>query len=288
MPFEDDDTKPGSTSDAGADVIKDDDQLVDDTADQPDDDDEELYDKDGKPLPWANSKRFRKIYHEAKAGRELNGVLVESGLDATTLRGALQELSDFRAAYREWQAAKAAGDTTPDDDVEAADLKKREQAIAKRLRDLGFMTKEDFEQQKRADSARANASQVAASGKVHLTGLLKSEGLLTDDMDDDEVDDVMAEWDAKVGRRILKTQADVAAFQRGDKAVITRHFKEVLAKGRKSGRIPTPSTKPSFDKLPTRVSPGATSRARSKPEEEPTSIREAAAQMLKDMNGMRR
>lgn len=283
--FEDDDPKPGSTESGTEEVV--DDPVQPEDAEAQDEADEELYDpKTGKPLPWAQSKRFRKIYREAKTARELNTVLDEAGLTPNDLRGALGELTQFRQAYQEWKAAKAQGDTTPADDKEAAELKSREAAISKRLKELGFVTKEDFDAQRAAENQHASAQQVASEGREHLASLLQAEGLLSESMDEDEIDEVMTEWDAKVGRRIMKNKADIRAFQSGDKKVIVRHFKEALASSRKRGSSPPPNGRAKINDLPKRLGTGPSPSSRGgKKEEEPTSIREAARQMLEEMSG---
>ena len=103
-------------------------------------------------------------------------------------------------------------------------------------------------------------------------------------MDEDEIDEIMTEWDAKVGRRIMKNQSDVRIFQSGDKKVISKHFKEALASAKKRG-LSTPSIdRAKITDLPRRVGGGVAPRPRSgKSDDEPQTIREAAAQMLKDM-----
>lgn len=246
---------------------------------------EELYDANGKPLPWANSKRFRKLYKDAKQGREVAGVLNEVGLSASELRTALGELGDYRAAYREWQASKDKGETTPSDDAAAAELKAKEREATKRLKELGFVTKEDIEAAKRAERQESTANQVASQGHRHLHALLTNEGIISDDMDDDDVEEIMVEWDAKVGRRLMKDRSDVRAYQSGDKKVITKHFKDALESSRKRGAVPAPKGSTKINNLPSRISVGATARPKGgKVDSEPESIREAAAQMFADMN----
>jgi hypothetical protein len=248
--------------------------------------DEELYDKDGKPLPWANSKRFRKIYAEAKKAREVGAVLAEAGMSQTELRSALGELQQFREAYQEWKTQSDAGNTDADDDAAAVEIKKRERAITARLKELGFLTKEELEEMRQQSTSRATANQVAVSQRGHLVSLLKNEGFITEDMDDDDTDEVLAEWDTKVGRRIGKTRDDVLAFQQGNKSVVTRHFKAALEAGRKRGSLPATKARPKIEDLPRRVGLSATAKSRgAKESEAPQTIREAAAQMFADMSG---
>lgn len=246
---------------------------------------DELYDANGKPLPWANSKRFRRLYREAKAGKEVTGVLAEAGLTSNQLRQELTELADYRAAYRAWQEQKAQGETTPKEDDAAAEVRAREKEIAARLKALGFVTKEDIESARNAESRERNANNVASTGHQHLHSLLTNEGIITDDMDDDDVEDVMVQWDAAVGHRLMKDKADTRLYQSGDKKVITKHFNDALASSRKRGSAPA-AKRSSISNLPSRVSSGVAPRAKSgKAADEPQSVREAAAQMFAEMSG---
>jgi hypothetical protein len=115
--------------------------------------------------------------------------------------------------------------------------------------------------------------------------MLKNEGLLSDDMDDDEAEEVMAEWDAKVGRRIAKSREDVIAFQQGDKRVVARHFKAALEAGRKRGSVPATKARPKIEDLPRRIGLSAVPKSKGSPAKEPQTIREAAAQMFAEMSG---
>jgi hypothetical protein len=73
-----------------------------------------------------------------------------------------------------------------------------------------------------ADTARAG--MVASGAREHLTGLLEENGILDDDMDEDEKAEAIEEWEGKLAKRIGKDQDDTAKFRDGNKKVITKHL----------------------------------------------------------------
>lgn len=278
------DGKPVSSTDEKEDELDPQDQLKDDELEDDDEEDEDLYDKEGKPLPWSRSKRFRRIYKEAKEGRKVLSVLTDAGLSPGDLRGALDRFKEFESAYAEWQRENAAGRTTDEEDAEAKQAKKEADKIKARLKELGFISREDFEAEQQAAHREQAAANLARAATYHLAGLLEDAGIISDDMSDEDRGDIIAEWDVKVGRRISRNTDDARAFKTDHKRVISKHFKAAMSA---SGTKPRNVDRSRIDRLPPRVGQkGPTPPKRSGGrEEEPRTIRDAVKSMLNDMKG---
>jgi len=240
---------------------------------------EELYDANGKPLPWNQSKRFRKLYGEAKEGRKVNAALKELGLapkDLPRLREDLARLEQFDTAYENWQKSQAKGDTTPTEDKEAAEAKAQAAKMRKILKDLGVVLKDDEEESKAVEQKQAQTHQanVVRAATNRIAELAEDAGYDLDKMDDADRQDLLEEFDFRISKIIARDDQLRLNFTQGSLRPIEKAFKLALDKisvkpSRKGGT--------GIGNLPPRVSSSSagSARAQSKVVQEPKTIKEA-------------
>jgi hypothetical protein len=199
-------------------------------------DQEELFDKDGKPLPWNQSRRFRKIYGEAKEGRKVTNALKELGLkpsDLPRLREEMGRLSQYDQAYAEYLEQQKKGQTDDDDDEGAKEVQKKIKSLKSQLKSLGVKFSEDDEEddgKTKAKIAEARKQEVIGKARERITELLEDAGVDFESMDKADQKDLLEEFDFKIGQRLARDEEGKAAFIRGSLRPIEKHFKAVLEK----------------------------------------------------------
>ncbi len=275
-------------------VIDQEDQLT--PAGIPEIPEEELYDKDGKPLPWSKSKRFQKIYAKAKAGEGVIEELKSMGVepkDVKVLRTELGRLAEYDRQLVEFQARSKGGD--PDEELD--DEEKKEQKRVKKVRqdllklvpELGQLVEYVQQQQSKPKEDETRAAAVAQGAKEHMTDLLENAGLIDEDTEDDDKEDLLDEWERRLCRIIAQDEDDSALFRQGSKKVITKHFKVALERYQKRMGVKPKPKGADILNLPPRiggsrptgvVKPG-------KPADTPKTVREAGSQMAEEMRAAR-
>lgn len=268
------------------DVVKDDKEDQQTPADNiPEIPEEELYDKDGKPLPWSKSKRFQKIYAKAKAGETVLDELKSLGIepkDFKVLRAELGRLAEYDRQLAEFQART--GDEPEFDDKEEKRLQKVRKELLRMVPELGQLVEYVKQQSSKPKEDEVRATAVAQGAKEHMVDLLESAGLIDEDMDDDDKEDLLDEWERRLCRIIAKDEDDSALFRQGSKKVITKHFKAALEKYQKRTGVKLKPKGAEILTLPPRLGPGSTGvRKPGKPEEAPKTVREAGLQMAAEM-----
>lgn len=251
---------------------------------------EDLYGADGKPLPWNQSKRFRKLYGEAKEGRKLQSTLKEMGLktsDLPILRAEMARLGKYDEAYANWQAQQKKGETDDDDDAEAREVQKRIKALKSQLKSLGVKMVEDEEEDQeksRAKSVEARKDEVIGRARERITELLEDAGVDFEKMDKADARDLLDEFDLKLGQKIMRDEDAKAAFMRGSLRPIEKYFKEVAAKA----ALPLKKSAPKgtgISQLPPRML-GSGSQSTTRRDDKsgpPKSVKDATADVLADL-----
>jgi hypothetical protein len=198
-------------------------------------DKEELYDKDGKPLPWNKSPRFRKLYGEAKEGRKLSESLKELGLktsDLPRLREEMGRLQQYDRAYAQYLEAQKKGETDDDDDEGAREVQKQTKRLKAQLKSLGVKMVEDEEEehQTQAKSLENRKQEVVGRARDRISELLEDAGVDLKGMEKIDRKELMEEFDFKIGQRLARDEESRAAFMRGSLRPIEKYFKEIAAK----------------------------------------------------------
>lgn len=256
---------------------------------------EELYDKDGRPLPWNQSKRFRKLYGEAKEGRKLNAQLKEIGIkpaDLPRLREDLQRLEQFDAAYANYLKEQQKGTTTPQEDQEAAKAQAERNRMRKVLKELGVPLVDDeeatqAEQARQLETHKVNTVKAASN---RIAELAEDAGYDLDSMSKDDRQDLMEEFDFRISKVIERNEELRSAFIEGSLRPVEKAFKQVLEK---IGTKPTAKKASGIGNLPPRLSSSSagTARQQSKVAPPPKNVKEASEQMtteLKAINAAKR
>lgn len=198
-------------------------------------DKEELYDKDGKPLPWNKSPRFRKLYGEAKEGRKLSEALKELGLkssDLPRLREEMGRLQQYDRAYAQYLELQKKGETDDDDDEGAREVQKQVKRLKAQLKSLGVKMVEDEEgeQQSKAKALEDRKQEVVGRARDRITELLEDAGVDLKGMSKDDRAELMEEFDFKIGQKLGRDEEARQAFIRGSLRPIEKYFKEIAAK----------------------------------------------------------
>ena len=249
-------------------------------------------DEDGKPLPWNHPKVVRRIYKDAKQGRQAVATLKELGLkpsDTTTLKGIVEEWKQFRAEYDEWEKRSEKGDTTKSEDKEADEEKAKWDKIEKMLRARGVKFKDpDDDKQEQAKEAEAHRLNMTRQAHASILDQLEESGAFKD-LDDDAKQDLFEEFDFKVGQRLTRNPEARATFMRGSLKPIEKIVTELLELRGFSGNELHPRGT-GIKNLPPRgsSSPGsAINRTAPVNVKEPQTVKEATEQMVADLRAKR-
>jgi len=271
------------------------DQLTPADKDIPEIPEEELYDKDGKPLPWSKSKRFQKIYAKAKAGEGVIDELKSMGIepkDVKVLRNELGRLAEYDRRLVEFQERSKGGEEEELDDEEKKEqkrVKKVRQDLLKLVPELGKLVEYVQQQESKPKEDETRAASVAQGAKEHMTDLLEGAGLIDEDTEDDDKEDLLDEWERRLCRIIAQDEDDAALFRQGSKKVITKHFKVALERYQKRMGVKPKPKGADILNLPPRIGgPRPTGVTKpGKPVDAPKTVREAGLQMAEEMRAAR-
>ena len=283
-------------------MIDDKDEVNEDLEDQqtpagiPEIPEEELYDKDGKPLPWSKSKRFQKIYAKAKIGEGVIEELKSMGIepkDVKVLRNELGRLAEYDRHLIEFQERAKSKDPEEeldeDEKKQQKHIKKLREDLLKMIPELGSVIEFAKQQQSKPKEDEIRATAVAQGAKEHMTDLLEQAGLIDDETDDEDKEDLLDEWERRLCRVIAQDEDDAALFRQGSKKVITKHFKVALEKYQKRMGVKPKPKGADILNLPPRIGgPRPTGVTKSgKPADTPKTVREAGLQMAEEMRAAR-
>ena len=246
---------------------------------------EDLYDKDGKPLPWNKSPRFRKLYGEAKSAREADKVMKEYGLGLKDVKGLIEEYATFRTEYDEWKEKQAKGKTTPkQDDAMEEELAEQEKA-KKLLKKLGVKfedPEEDKKQAKAAEDKRMN--QIGAAWDT-MASLAEEAGYDMESMEPAQRIKLLKKIDFFVSEYLDEDAEARNSFMRGSLKPIEKYAKKVLADLGKPIKKADEIKGSGINKLPPRVGsriPGKVTQA-GDTTGPAKSIKDATEQMVADL-----
>ena len=253
-------------------------------------------DEDGKPLPWNHPKVVRRIYKDAKQGRQAAKALKELGFkpsDVPTIKGIIEEWKQFRSEYDEWEKRKDEGDTTKTEDREMTDDETKWARIEKMLRARGVKFTDSKDEEKEAKKAEDN-HLLNMTRQAHATIMdsLEESGLFKG-LDEDDKQELFEEFDFKVGSRLKRDATARAKFVQGSLRPIRAIINELLEK-RGVTKVEKPDEHPrgtGIRNLPPRGSstPGsAVKRPTPEKVKEPQTVKEATEQMVADLRAKRK
>ena len=252
-------------------------------------DQEELYDKDGKPLPWNQSKRFRKLYGEAKEGRKLQKALADLGLkssaDIPKLHQALSRLQQYDEAYQQYQEEVKKGTNDDDDDEGAKETQKQIKRLKAQLKSLGVKMVDDEEDERKSQAQTLEQRKMEVIGRARdrIGELLEDAGVDLKEMDKADARDLLEEFDFKIGQKISRDEDARAAFVRGSLRPIEKYFKEVAAKANLPVKKGTPKST-GISQLPPRMSGShAGSPTRKSQSGPPKNVRDVTEEIVADL-----
>lgn len=198
------------------------------------DDDEQG--EDGKPLAWNHPKRIRKLYDESKEGRKALRALKELGLkpsELPKLQGEMGRLQQYDRAYSQYLEEKKRGETDDDDDEAAREVKKNIARLKSQLKSLGVKMVEDEDESANKAQARTleqRKQEVIGRARDRITELLEDAGVDLKGMSREDKEELMEEFDLKIGQKLKRDEEGRAAFIRGSLRPIEKYFKEIAAR----------------------------------------------------------